>query len=256
MGTANPCDAASDRAKWDAIFAGMVKLLRNQQLQLQTLLSQKKFLEDHMKKQNKTWASNFLAYQLHISEQLKSRLEEKEKERVAVAAKSELLLGLKAKEALVHKLKLEEAKDELADFKALFDYLSTSLKDSDTSCSSDSSELGRRLTLEYKKLSSQKTALLREKSFIWNQLNILQTNLTKKLKDKQAEADQSHAKLAQVISTAEELQLANIDKNEIIVELKARVCKMEEEGKKCEDKVSKLSQELEGLKNKSEFETK
>ncbi|CAN1163333.1 hypothetical protein LINPERHAP2_LOCUS24978 [Linum perenne] len=264
MATPKPSDAASDRAKWDAIFTATVKLVKNQRWQLQTLLTQREFLHDRFKKQNETSASNYRAYQLHISE-LESRLEEKEVERVMEAARSELLVRLKSREALVHKVKLDETKDELADFVALFDYLSTSFKNSaernegDTRCSSDSktatnSEV-QRLTLEYKKLAFEKTALSREKSFITNQLNILETNLTKKLKDKQAEADQSHAKMAQVFETAEQLQCCNIDKDETIEELKARVSEMEEEGHKWEDKVSKLSQELEGLKNKSQVGT-
>ncbi|CAN0906299.1 hypothetical protein LINGRAHAP2_LOCUS24163 [Linum grandiflorum] len=120
-------EALSDRAKWDVLYAALVKLIKNQKLQLETLLGQKEVLEDRFIKLNDTWVSNLQVYERHFSE-LQARLEEKEMVMLFEASKSKMLVGLKQREALVHAVKLEETEDALADFRALFDHLSASLE--------------------------------------------------------------------------------------------------------------------------------
>ncbi|CAN1127284.1 hypothetical protein LINPERPRIM_LOCUS29531 [Linum perenne] len=255
-------EASSDRAKWDALYAGLVKLIKKQQSQLETLLSQREFLEDRLNKQHDTFVSNLRVYEHHFS-QLKARLEEKEMEILMEAAKSELLVGLKQREAVVHKLKLEETEDELADFRALFEYLSTSLKKteepdegnegsrrrtrSSSGTKTTNTEL-ERLKLKCEKLASEKDEISKEKSFVWNQFNRSEAELTKKIKEKQDEVDQTKEKIAHVVTTVEQLQSSNNEKDETIVNLRTRVSEMEEESNRWQEKASKLSEELEALK--------
>ncbi|CAI0382696.1 unnamed protein product [Linum tenue] len=270
MGGAKRPKPSSDPAKWEAFYAPLVKLLKNQQGQLETLLSERKFLEKWIKKQHESWTANQRAYETHISE-LKSCLEEKEMELLMVAAKSELMVGLKHRESMVRKLKLEETEDELADFRALFDLLTASPKKieepdqgtgsrrrtrSSTSKIAAPDTESKRLKLKYENLISEKNAeiamLLKEKTFIWNQFNMLESKLTKKLKKKQAEVDQANDKFSQVHTTVEQLRSSNIEKDVTIAKLQSSNTEKDEVIEKLEARASELSQELEDLKKKSQ----
>lgn len=129
MGTSKRTQVVtSDREKWDKVFGGLVKLLKNQQEQLETLLKERKILEDRIKTQHERWVSDIRLYDDHIL-QIKGGLVEKDMACLLEAAKGNLMLGLKQREVSLHELKLEQTEDELADFRALFGYLSQSLKE-------------------------------------------------------------------------------------------------------------------------------
>lgn len=57
---------SSDREKWDKVFDGLVKLLKNQQEQLETLAKERKILEDRIKMQQERWISDIRLYEDHI----------------------------------------------------------------------------------------------------------------------------------------------------------------------------------------------
>ncbi|CAI0435712.1 unnamed protein product [Linum tenue] len=285
MGGAKRPESISEVAKWKVFYAPLVKLLKNQQEQIETLLSQRKSLEEWIKKHQEARTANHRLYETHISE-LMSRLEEKEMELLMEAAKTELMVGLKHREAVVRKLKLEETEDELADFRALFDLLTASSKKvsnmlfdlltagsketdepdqgtesrrrtrSSTSKIAAADPESERLKLKYEKLVSDKNVVIamlsKEKTFIWNQFNMLESKLTEKLKVKQAEVDQANDKLVQVVTTAEQLQSSNGEKDGTIAELREQLqssnTEKDEAIEKLEARVHELSQELEGLK--------
>ncbi|CAI0435713.1 unnamed protein product [Linum tenue] len=270
MGGAKRPESISEVAKWKVFYAPLVKLLKNQQEQIETLLSQRKSLEEWIKKHQEARTANHRLYETHISE-LMSRLEEKEMELLMEAAKTELMVGLKHREAVVRKLKLEETEDELADFRALFDLLTASSKETDepdqgtesrrrtrssTSKIAAADPESERLKLKYEKLVSDKNVVIamlsKEKTFIWNQFNMLESKLTEKLKVKQAEVDQANDKLVQVVTTAEQLQSSNGEKDGTIAELREQLqssnTEKDEAIEKLEARVHELSQELEGLK--------
>ena len=67
MGTSKRTQVVtSDREKWDKVFGGLVKLLKNQQEQLETLLKERKILEDRIKTQHERWVSDIRLYDDHI----------------------------------------------------------------------------------------------------------------------------------------------------------------------------------------------
>ena len=69
MGTSNCTQlVTSDREKWDKVFGGLVKLLKSQQEQLETLLKERHFLEDRIKTQHERWVSDIRLYEDHISQ--------------------------------------------------------------------------------------------------------------------------------------------------------------------------------------------
>ncbi|KAJ4843665.1 hypothetical protein Tsubulata_010169 [Turnera subulata] len=265
MGTRKGSSSSSDRAKWGKVFDGLVKLIKNQQEQLETILSERKLLEDRIKMQHERWVSDIRHYESQIT-QMSNDLTEKEMTCLVLAAKSELLTGLKQREASFNKLKLEKVEDELADFRGWFDYLSDKLSKSskenelqeernNTLNSAGSKTLKdevRRLQLQYEKLSSDKSneisALLSEKQFVWNQYNILESNLSNKLEGKQAEVEQANEKIAKLLATLESLQSSISEKDETIGRLTAKVSEMETDGIRWKQEISKLSQELELLR--------
>ncbi|KAJ6953485.1 kinesin-like protein KIF20B [Populus alba x Populus x berolinensis] len=267
MGTSKRTQVVtSDREKWDKVFGGLVKLLKNQQEQLETLLKERKILEDRIKTQHERWVSDIRLYDDHIL-QIKGGLVEKDMTCLLEAAKGNLMLGLKQREVSLHELKLEQTEDELADFRALFGYLSQSLKEN-----SEETAIGKgpghsdlksgeakkleaeieRLKLENEKLvfekNSEVSALLKGKNFVSNQYDILESNLTNKLRIKEAEVEKANEKIAEVLATAELLQSSNDEKDEIIQRLNNKVAKMEADTKKWKEETHKLSRELELLR--------
>ncbi|KDP36922.1 hypothetical protein JCGZ_08213 [Jatropha curcas] len=255
------------RSQQDKLFDGLVKLIKNQQEQLKTLVDERKILEDCIRIKHERWVSDVRLYEDHLS-QIKDSLIEKDMACLVEAAKSDMMIGLKGREAFLYKLKFEQTEDELADFRACFDYLSRTLekntKETDNGKegsgrdgikSSGSKKLDaevKRLKLEYEKLASEKqseiSALLKEKSFVWNQYNVLESNLTEKLKSKQAEVDQKNEKIATVLSSVELLQSSNNEKDEMIARLKAKLAEVEADRNKWKEEILTLSQELETLR--------
>ncbi|KAJ6681032.1 CYTOMATRIX PROTEIN-LIKE PROTEIN [Salix koriyanagi] len=267
MGTSNCTKlVTSDREKWDKVFGGLVNLLKSQQEQLETLLKERHLLEDRIKTQHERWVSDIRLYEDHIA-QINGDMVKKDMACVLEAAKGDLMLGLKQREASLHKCRLEETEDELADFQALFSYLSQNSKANSEATSNGKG--GRsydlksggakkleaeveRLKLENEKLVAEKnsevSALLKEKTFVWNQYNNLESNLTSKLRSKEAEVENANEKIADVLATAELLQSSNDEKDEIIRRLNTKVAKMEADTEKWKEEISKLSRELEFLR--------
>ncbi|KAF2310119.1 hypothetical protein GH714_006602 [Hevea brasiliensis] len=255
------------RSHVDNLFDSLVKLLMDQQEQLKTLVQERKFLEDRIKVQHERCLSEIRLFEDHIT-QMKEALAEKDMTCMLKTVKSDLMIGFKHREASLYKLKLEQTEDELADFKACFDYLSHILeknsKETDNGkeggCHGDLNSAGskrlhdevRRLKFEYEKLASEKhseiSAFLKEKNFVWHQYNVLESNLGNKLKGKQAEIDQANEKITKLLASVELLQSSNIEKDEIIRELKVRLADVEDERNKLKEEIPRLSQELESLR--------
>ncbi|OAY22696.2 epidermal growth factor receptor substrate 15 homolog [Manihot esculenta] len=255
------------RSQVDNLFDSLIKLLKDQQEQLKTLVRERKFLEDRIKLQNEQFLSEIRLFEDYIT-QMKEALVEKDMTCLLEAAKSDLMIGLKHKEASLYKLKLEQTEDELADFRACFDYLSRILEKNsketdygkqgdrhDDLKSAGSKRLHdevKRINFEYEKLASEKhseiSALLKEKSFVWHQYNVLETNLNDKLKSKQAEIDKANEKIAKVLDSVELLHSSNSEKDEMIEKLKVKLAEVEEERNKLKEEIPLLSHELESLR--------
>ncbi|XP_022772652.1 uncharacterized protein LOC111315298 isoform X2 [Durio zibethinus] len=266
MGAKTRSQVSSERQKWDKIFEGLVKMLKTLQQQLETLVKERKILEDRINMQYERWVSDVRLYEDHIS-QMTRDLELKEMARVLEAAKADMMVGLKHREAYLCKLKLEATEDELTDFRIWFDILSKNSKDpketkNGMSGRKDSGSKSvilrtseadlRRLKLEYENLAleknSQVATLVAENKFAWNQFNILESQYTEKLKSKNSELEKANTKIEALISNMEELRSSNTEKDEIIERLKSEVSQKEADASRFHEEVSKISREVELLR--------
>ncbi|KAK7329648.1 hypothetical protein VNO77_23820 [Canavalia gladiata] len=262
---------SSERRNWGNIFNLLVQMVRNQQNQLQSFANNHKFLEDRLRMQHEGWASNVRIHKDQIS-QMKGLLIFEEKKRLLEAAKADLTVGFKQRETSMLKWILENMGDELADFKAWFEYLTrkssngedqgTASKDSGNKSSRNSTEKDkcsheakdelRMLKGDYEKLALEKSsellALLAEKKFVWNQYNIMENNYSDKLRSKQAEVEKANEKIKVLVSRMEQLQSENNEKDSKISELGSKVTNMEAETKRLNKEISGLSVELESLR--------
>ncbi|KAJ1420864.1 myosin-7 [Sesbania bispinosa] len=266
-----------ERRNWRNIFDSLVQMVRNQQKQLQSFADHHKLLENHLKMQHERWASDARIYKDQISE-MQGIVMFEEKKQLLEAAKADLTLGCKLREASILKWTLEHTEDELADFRAWFEYLSHKSSNGEdqgtvsdkgkkgkdsrnkSSCNSGEKEKCsgeiqdelRRLKGECEKLalekSSEVSALLAEKKFVWNQYNIMEKDYSNKLRTKQAEVERTNEKIKVLVSSMEQLQSENNKKDSTILQLESKVADMEAETKRLNNKISGLSVELESLK--------
>lgn len=68
MGAKGRPRASSDRQNWHNIFNALVKMLRNQQTQLETLAKERKLLEDRFRMQHDNWVSDVRLLEDQISQ--------------------------------------------------------------------------------------------------------------------------------------------------------------------------------------------
>ena len=110
----------------------------------------------------------------------------------------------------------------------------------------------RRLKEECEKLalekSSEVSALLAEKKFVWNQYNIMEKDYGDKLRAKQAEIEKANEKIRTLVSNVEQLQSENNKKDSTISHLVSKVANMEAETERLNQEISRLSVELESLR--------
>ncbi|KAL8514711.1 hypothetical protein ACS0TY_013694 [Phlomoides rotata] len=218
--------APNREKKWDKIFNALVKLSQNLQNDRQFLEGQIKSLHD-------------VIYKMKMENKVES-------------LKSELLLGLKEREAVVYKHRYENTKDDLADFREWFDYLLQKCSGI-TDVSNDVSNKGegsrnKALQAEMRKLkneieqyklekNAEISAILAEKKFVWNQLKKLESNLSGQLKKKCNEVECANEKVQRLIMSNETLS--------------ADLTKMESESVQKSEEISKLMKEIELLKSRS-----
>ncbi|KAJ7966865.1 Cytomatrix protein-like protein [Quillaja saponaria] len=277
----NYSDVSSERRNWENIFNGLVQMLRTQQTQLETLVKERKLLEDRILMQHEGWTSDIRLYKDQNSE-VKRVLIFEDKKRTLEAKKVDLVMGSKQREAYLTKLILGNTEDELADFKAWFDYhIFDEPPDKDDHCQRTSEETNkrnergrgsditsinntnekrskilegevRRLKREREKLSLEKSselsALLAEKKFVWNQYNIMDNNYINKLNSKHSEVEKANEKIEILVSSLEQLQSSNDEKNDTISRLEGKVADMEADTNRLNEEISRLSVELELLR--------
>lgn len=92
--------------------------------------------------------------------------------------------------------------------------------------------------------SSEISALLSEKNFIWNQYEQMETSLTEKLRKKCDEVENANEKVQMIVSRADELQISN-------EKLRASLTTMESESVKKDEEIFELKKEIENLKSRS-----
>ncbi|TYK31489.1 putative Cytomatrix protein-related [Cucumis melo var. makuwa] len=278
MGKTDRSKASIERQNWGKIFNGLTQMLRTQQNQLETLVTERKLLEDRVKMQHERWVADIRLYEDHIS-QLRDELLLLDMERSLQASKSDLLSGMKQTELYVCRLKIEQSEAEFEDFKSVFDdfiaHKNSNLQESFLRSASEPAEANggregvlstfgntdevrrskalekevRRLRSEYEKLASEKSsevsALVTEKKFVWHQYNVIEADYSSKLKNKQSELEHARLKVEELLATLEQLQNSNDEKDDVIATLQNQVGKMETDSCKLKDEISRLSNDLE-----------
>ncbi|CAN7078324.1 unnamed protein product [Brassica oleracea var. botrytis] len=258
MGVKSVCRESSDRKNWDKIFKNLVKWLQTKQDAIESLLKDRKSLEDKLKTKHENWISDVRNYEEQLS-LMKREIETMERMQFFETSKSNLLSVLKEKDHSLCNLKLDEAVDELKDFKAWFDFLTlnTSKENGDSEAAESLEVKIRKLKLEYERLASEKKCevsdLRRENGFALSQFKCIQSRFTDKLKRRDEEIAQANTKISSLLSFQEQLQSSNHENAEIISSLKAEVAEMKASSIKKDEEISKLSRDLESLKKSRSF---
>ncbi|KAL0760415.1 hypothetical protein Bca101_076565 [Brassica carinata] len=258
MGVKSVCRESSDRKKWDKIFKNLVKWLQTKQDAIESLLKDRKSLEDKLKTKHENWISDVRNYEEQLS-LMKREIVTMERMQFFETSKSNLVSVLKEKDHSLCSLKLDEAVDELKDFKAWFDFLTlnTSIDNGDSEAAESLEVKIRKLKLEYERLASEKKCevsdLRRENGFALSQFKCIQSGFTDKLKRRDEEIAQANTKISSLLSFQEQLQSSNHENAEIISSLKAEVAEMKASSIKKDEEISKLSRDLESLKKSRSF---
>ena len=67
MGVKSVCRESSDRKNWDKIFKNLVKWLQTKQDAIESLLKDRKSLEDKLKTKHENWISDVRNYEEQLS---------------------------------------------------------------------------------------------------------------------------------------------------------------------------------------------
>lgn len=118
----------------------------------------------------------------------------------------------------------------------------------------------KRLKLDYNKLLLEKktevSALSDEKKFIWHQYNLMESDLSSRLKTKEAELRIANEKIGHLLATMETIQASNAEKDEVVARLKSTVEEKETISRKRGEEITRLARELEVVrKTRSNSET-
>ncbi|KAI3985996.1 hypothetical protein MKX01_039078 [Papaver californicum] len=259
---------SSDRLQWEKLFNHLVHILKTQQTQLESFVTDRKLLQDRIKIQYDRFVSEVRILEDQIS-QMKKGLTMEEMAKSVELKKLDLILGFKQRETFLYKRKSDNAQDDLHDLKSWFDYLSHK-------CAEQEEKLGgiiveaekhkggesilisakntreddrrcRALETEVKKLKRENENLTsKHKTDVSAKMENEYTDL---LKCKRTEVSQANEKIRELLTSMEKMQSSNNKKDETIVNLKAKVAKLEEEMVRSNSQISKQSRELELLRN-------
>ncbi|XP_022996983.1 uncharacterized protein LOC111492049 isoform X1 [Cucurbita maxima] len=269
MGKIKRSKSSSHRQNWEKIFSALVHMLQTQQKQLETLIEERKLLEDRIRMQHDRWSSDTRLYEDLVC-QLQADLVLRDKQRSLEASKLDLNMSLKQRESFLCQVISDQTNNELQDFKELFILLSTKISDPSFQDVSSRSSLQtgksnektrnskalkievQRLQKAYEKLASERssevTALLAEKTFVWNQYSIMENDYESKLRHNLTEVELACTKIENLLANMEQLQSLNIEKDCTIAALESQLEKTEVDSRKLNDEISRISRELEVLR--------
>ncbi|KAL8088535.1 hypothetical protein AgCh_038353 [Apium graveolens] len=169
-------------------------------------------------------------------------------ERTLEYSKAEMLVSVKQTECLMQKLILDNTQIDLEGFKEGFDLLSRKCAETKEPLENDLKKLKQENEKLHSKNTSEVNALLKERDFVWKQLKMLETDLTDKLENKEAEVVQQDAKIKSLLASMEELQASNKEKDDLIANLKSKMIKLEADSVIKAEEISRLSRGLESVK--------
>ncbi|CAL5418451.1 unnamed protein product [Camellia sinensis] len=228
MRTLKGSKVSSDPQQWNKVFNSLVHILETQQIQLESLSRDRKFLEDRIKLQYDRWVSDVNLFQDQIS-QMKTYFAVQKMVSNVEAAKSDLEVGQKQREGFMYKIKLDNAASELADFREWFDYLSHKCCETNDTC-------------------SEMLALLSERDCNRNQYKKRESDLTDRLESKSNEVERANEKIQKLLTSLEQLQLSNSEKDSMILTLKTNIAELEATSITKSEEISRLSREMKLLR--------
>ncbi|KAF5780160.1 hypothetical protein HanXRQr2_Chr11g0468821 [Helianthus annuus] len=232
-------NGAKDREdSWKKIFKGLVDMIEDQQRKLEALVEERQFLEKRFKSQQDRWIFDIKLLQDHIF-QMKRESKIKDMSRFLDDAKANLIISMKQKEALMNNLKFEEADDERADLKLLFEEFSQFLAEP------------KRVTRSNTKDNAE-SALKAERDFAWNQFNKTDDKLQELIKKTRSEVQTTNDKVQKLITDLEQSQSLNMEKNRRISALQDDIAILEFDSRKKSEEISRLTKELELLRGDSD----
>lgn len=237
-GCTNSSDDTKDReGSWQNIFKGLFGLVQDQKRQLVALLNERKSLQKRIRSQHNRWLFDVKLYEDHISQMMRGS-KCKDMARAVDAAKAKLIISMKQKESIMHKLKFEDVEDERADLKLVFDELSQWLREPEHVTRSNSKDIDN-------------SALKAERDFAWNQFKKTDAQLQEHVKKTKSEIEAANDKIQKLISELEKSQLLNMEKNKTISALQDDVAVLESDSRKKSEEISRLTKELELLRGNS-----
>ncbi|KAJ8647972.1 hypothetical protein MRB53_000995 [Persea americana] len=275
--------SSSDPLQWQKIFNALVQMLKSQQSQLQTLADDRKLLEDRIQTQHQRWLFDVRLLEDQIS-QLQDSCKEAELGRLLEEAKSNLVVGMKQREAFLYKSISEQSASDLEDMKQVVDSLNSNLSEQKDKPEEKTRGTGksnartavnmkeeekrsktlrdeiRRLKYSNEKLSSQRnsevSALVAERNFVWNQFKTMESDYTSLLKTKRVEVEQANENIAKLQSIVEKLQSSCKEKDNIIVKLNADIAKLKMDMGTRDKEISRLSKEFDLLSSSAKASLK
>ncbi|KAL4557532.1 hypothetical protein LXL04_035713 [Taraxacum kok-saghyz] len=229
---------SNDReGSWKTIFDGLVALVQDQQRQLESLLQERNSLKKRLQSHHSRWAFDVKLLKDHISQMMRgSKI--KDIAHAVDAAKANLILSMKQKEAIMHKLKFEDADDERADLKLLFEELCQCLREPKHVTRSNSKNL-------------DESALKAERDFAWNQFKKTDAQLQEHVKRTKSEIESANDKIEKLISELEQSVSSHMEKNKTISSLQDDVAVLESDSRRKSEEISRLTKELELLRGGS-----
>ncbi|XP_076947810.1 uncharacterized protein LOC143619869 [Bidens hawaiensis] len=223
----NPSKDRED--SWKKIFKGLVDMIEGQQRQLESLVEERKSLEKRFQLQQDRWGFDIKFLQDHIS-QMRRDSKIKDMARFVENAKANLIISMKRKEAIMNNLKFEEADDERADLKLLFEEVSQFLAEP------------KRITRSNTK-DVKESALKAERDFAWNQFKKTDNKLQELINKTRFEVESANEKIQRLIADLEQSQSLNIEKNRRISGLQDQIAVLEY------DREKKVKKFLDSIKN-------
>ncbi|XP_031493605.1 uncharacterized protein LOC116259815 isoform X2 [Nymphaea colorata] len=228
----------------------LLQILQTKQSQLEFLAKERTLLEDHINLQHHLWCQDLASFQDAIVESERTR-KKLNLSLLLEAAKSDLIIGMKEKDALLYKLKLEYIESDLEDMEMFIQLQSkysnkkniqSENKRVECAVKEDGQHELRRLKHEYEKLACQKetevSALLSERDFVWNQLKRMEDEYIILLKRKGEQLESAH------VNTGN-LEHENKKQDTIIANLKSEIIERNNEVERLSLKLSELSRNLE-----------
>ncbi|XP_024969047.1 uncharacterized protein LOC112508606 [Cynara cardunculus var. scolymus] len=222
---------------WKKIFKGLVDLIQDQQRQLESLVKERKSLERRIQSQHDRWVSDVKLLEDHISQVMRNS-KIKDMVRFVDSAKANLIISMKQKEAIMHKLKFEDVDDERIDLKLLFDDLAQCLAEPKRATRSNTKDI-------------DESALKAERDFAWNQFKKTDAKLQEHVKRTKSEVEAANERIQKLMSDLEQSQSANMEKNRTISTLQDDVAMLESDSRKKSEEISRLNKELELLRGDS-----